>query len=237
MNKSKLWLVLLTMIPSLCAASITPKACRLTVQETVHSHPIVLDKLDAFIQKLTMTFKKSEIEKILDAVVFAADKHRNQFRKDPKQTPYIIHPIGVASHLITIGRVKDTEIIIAALLHDTVEDTETTFEEINEIFGPRVASLVEEVTDDKTLPKHIRKMLQISHAPHKSPGAALIKLADKLYNLSDLLYFPPPDWTQERVDQYFVWAQTVVDNLPKVNQPLKDAVDATIQKYWSGYIN
>ena len=136
-------------------------------------------------------------------IVFAADKHQFQSRKGPESIPYIIHPMQVAYTLISIAEVKDSEILIAALLHDTVEDTETTFAEIDARFGPRVAALVDEVTDDKTLAKEVRKQLQIDHAPHKSTGAALIKLADKLANLRDLSQSPPTSG-KVPIDAYFI---------------------------------
>ncbi|XP_045142276.1 guanosine-3',5'-bis(diphosphate) 3'-pyrophosphohydrolase MESH1 isoform X1 [Echinops telfairi] len=128
----------------------------------------------------------SEAAQLLEAVDFAARKHRRQRRKDPEGTPYINHPIGVARILTQEAGVTDIVVLQAALLHDTVEDTDTTLEEVEQHFGAQVRSLVEEVTDDKTLPKLERKRLQVERAPHTSPGAKLVKLADKLYNLRDL---------------------------------------------------
>lgn len=198
------------------------------------ANPDVTETSNAFLTHLYQTYCRGEgmIDKdillVLAAVKFAAEKHRFQTRKDPKQTPYIIHPIGVADHLLTIGKVHDPDILIAALLHDTVEDTDTKFEEIHAIFGTRVEGFVRELTDDKALPKMERKRLQIEHASAKSAGAAQIKLADKYYNLNDLLQMPPPDWDKERIKAYFKWARQVVDALPWVNSALKTAVDETI---------
>lgn len=195
----------------------------------------VLNQYNLFADALIQVYAKgegmieSDIHKIFNAVVFAAQKHRTQTRKDPQHTPYIIHPIGVAHHMLKVGRVRDPDILIGGLLHDTVEDTETTFDEIKNAFGPRVESFVREVTDDKSLPKAERKLLQIVNASHKSAGGAQIKLADKFYNVTDLRQNPPSDWTQERIDQYFVWAKQVVDALPWVNAPLKEAFDNTLQ--------
>lgn len=187
--------------------------------------PSVYESAELFQAILKQTFSEEDTARLLLALQFATEKHKNQTRKDAAQTPYIVHPIGVANHLLTIGQVRDVDIIIAALLHDTVEDTDTSFEEIATLFGPRVEGFVREVTDDKSLPKQTRKELQISHAPHKSAGAAQIKLADKLYNLTDLRTNPPPDWSEERINAYFSWAQEVVNALPSVNPPLKAAVD------------
>ena len=130
------------------------------------------------------------------------------------------------------GNVRDTSVVIGALLHDTVEDTQTTFEEIENKFSKSVATLIREVTDDKSLAKEARKRLQVINASHKSKGAAQIKLADKLYNLNDLTNNPPKEWTQERIDRYFEWARSVVDRLPSVNDGLLGAVDEVINSYW-----
>jgi guanosine-3',5'-bis(diphosphate) 3'-pyrophosphohydrolase len=151
---------------------------------------------------------------ILKACEFAAEKHRNQRRKDPARTPYINHPLAVARVLAEEGGVKDPEILSAAILHDTLEDTQTTLKELQKTFGERVAAMVAEVTDDKTLPKQVRKQRQIDHGPRKSKGAAVIKVADKLCNLRDLRQSPPKHWTVERKGRYVEWAREVVSALP-----------------------
>lgn len=151
---------------------------------------------------------------ILKACEFAADKHRNQRRKDQARTPYINHPLAVVRVLAEEGGVKDAEILAAAILHDTLEDTQATLKELQKAFGRRVASMVAEVTDDKTLPKPVRKQRQIDHGPRKSKGAALIKVADKICNLRDLGQSPPTHWTVERKGKYIEWAREVVRALP-----------------------
>uniref|UniRef100_A0A670YQC1 Guanosine-3',5'-bis(diphosphate) 3'-pyrophosphohydrolase MESH1 n=1 Tax=Pseudonaja textilis TaxID=8673 RepID=A0A670YQC1_PSETE len=128
----------------------------------------------------------SEAVRLLDAVDFAARKHSGQRRKDPERTPYINHPIGVAQILAQEAGVADVAVLQAALLHDTVEDTDTTFAEIEQRFGPEVRRLVEELTDNKALPQAERKRLQVERAAGLSAGARLVALADKLYNLRDL---------------------------------------------------
>jgi guanosine-3',5'-bis(diphosphate) 3'-pyrophosphohydrolase len=155
-----------------------------------------------------------QILMILKACEFAAEKHRNQRRKDPARTPYINHPLAVARVLAEEGGVKDPEILSAAILHDTLEDTQTTLKELQKTFGERVAAMVAEVTDDKTLPKQVRKQRQIDHGPRKSKGAAVIKVADKLCNLRDLRQSPPKHWTVERKGRYVEWAREVVSALP-----------------------
>ncbi len=202
------------------------------------NHPGVQAQCEAFIAELRQLLANGEIlehevARILSGLRFSAEKHQHQTRKGAGQIPYIIHPIGVAHTLATLGQVRDPDVLIAALLHDTVEDTNTSFDEIRAQFGERVESIVRELTDDKSLPKDERKYLQIVNAPHKSPEAAQIKLSDKLYNLTDLLTDPPPGWSAERIDTYFRWAQQVVDALPEVNAPLKQAVDEVIAAYFN----
>ncbi|XP_066510808.1 guanosine-3',5'-bis(diphosphate) 3'-pyrophosphohydrolase MESH1-like [Hoplias malabaricus] len=158
---------------------------------------------------------------LLETLNFAAEKHRNQRRKDPQATPYINHPIGVARILSHEGGITDIEVLQAALLHDTVEDTDTTIEELEALFGSTVSRIVQEVTDDKTLSKQERKRLQVEHAPHCSQQAKLVKLADKLYNLRDLNRCTPTGWTEERVQEYFTWSSQVVRGLQGTNSALE----------------
>jgi GTP diphosphokinase / guanosine-3',5'-bis(diphosphate) 3'-diphosphatase len=132
---------------------------------------------------------------IIKASAFAAAKHRNQRRKDAEASPYINHPIALADVLANEGGIEDPTVLCAAILHDTIEDTETTPEELERHFGRHVAAIVLEVTDDKSLEKHVRKQLQIDHAPHISREAKLVKLADKICNLRDILDSPPADWS------------------------------------------
>ncbi|KAE8278867.1 Guanosine-3',5'-bis(diphosphate) 3'-pyrophosphohydrolase MESH1 [Larimichthys crocea] len=162
---------------------------------------------------------------LLETVHFAAEKHRQQRRKDAEQTPYINHPVGVARILSHEGGITDIEVLQAALLHDTVEDTDTTPAELEAKFGPIVARIVQEVTDDKSLPKQERKRQQVEHAPHCSHQAKLVKLADKLYNLRDLNRCTPVGWTAERVQEYFVWAREVVKGLRGTSSALEEKLD------------
>lgn len=158
---------------------------------------------------------------ILRAVHFAAERHRNQRRKDEEASPYINHPIAVSLLLADVGGVTDPEVLAAAILHDTIEDTRTTPEELQAVFGATIRSLVEEVSDNKSLPKGERKQLQIEHAKSLSDGAALIKLGDKISNVLDVTHAPPADWSMERRREYLDWAESVVSNCPKVNDKLE----------------
>ncbi|XP_029162703.1 guanosine-3',5'-bis(diphosphate) 3'-pyrophosphohydrolase MESH1 [Nylanderia fulva] len=195
--------------------------------------------------RCTGTFKSNEHyekcikelskEELLSSVIkctnFAAEKHRNQRRKDVNQTPYINHPLGVANILIQEGNVFEPIVILAAILHDTVEDTDTTFAEIEKEFGHKVCQVVREVTDDKTLPKAERKRLQIEHAPNISREAKLVKLADKLYNLRDLEKCVPIGWTSKRVKEYFKWAKAVVDGCRLTNLALEGELDILFARH------
>ncbi|XP_076637565.1 metazoan SpoT homolog-1 [Colletes latitarsis] len=162
---------------------------------------------------------------VIKCTNFAAMKHKDQRRKDPEKTPYINHPIGVANILIQIGNIHDPVVILAALLHDTVEDTDTTFEEIENEFGSEVCNIVKEVTDNKNLSKEKRKRLQVENAPKRSHKAKLVTLADKLYNLKDLQRATPVGWSSERVKEYFKWAKAVIDGCRKTNFQLERELD------------
>ncbi len=163
---------------------------------------------------------------ILDAAAFAAERHSSQRRKDAEASPYINHPLALARILSREGGVTEAPVLAAALLHDTVEDTETTHAELEARFGPQVAAIVAEVTDDKRLLKTERKRLQIALAPTKSREAKLVKLADKIANLRDIVASPPADWSEQRKADYFAWAAQVVAGLRGVNPALESAFDA-----------
>lgn len=154
-----------------------------------------------------------DLGQVLRALSFAARKHRHQRRKDREASPYINHPIDVADILVNEAGVRDVVTVVAAVLHDTVEDTDTRPEELVEAFGAEVAAVVAEVTDDKSRPKAERKRLQEEHAPHASPRAQQVKLADKIANLRDIARSPPASWDLERRRAYFDWAKRVVDGV------------------------
>ncbi|WP_407122173.1 HD domain-containing protein [Bradyrhizobium sp. STM 3561] len=162
---------------------------------------------------------------LISAIAFAATKHRDQRRKDASASPYINHPIALAAVLTNEGHVTDTNVLCAAILHDTIEDTETTATELETRFGPKIASIVLEVTDDKSLPKEVRKQLQIEHAADATPEAKLVKLADKICNLRDILSSPPTDWPAERKQAYFDWAARVVTNIRGTHPGLEAIFD------------
>jgi len=172
-----------------------------------------------------MDQSENELRRLLKALSFASHKHKDQRRKDVDASPYINHPISLADILCNEGQVTDVEVICAALLHDTVEDTNTTPEELEREFGPHIRDIVMEVTDDKTLPKAERKRLQIEHAADASDQAKLVKLADKISNLRDMAGNPPSDWDLTRRREYFDWAFEVVNNARGVNDKLEAVFD------------
>lgn len=169
----------------------------------------------------------SETTLIIRAAFFAAEKHRNQRRKDAEASPYINHPLGLARVLAEEGGVSDPSTLCAALLHDTIEDTDTTPEELEREFGAEICALVLEVTDDKSLPKAERKRAQVEHAAHISDKAKRVKLADKICNLRDVANSPPATWSLERRQEYFDWAKSVIDNLRVVDARLEAVFDMT----------
>jgi len=177
-----------------------------------------------------MGHSENQLGMFVRAVAFAAAKHRDQRRKDADASPYINHPIALANVLANEGGVADTTVLCAAILHDTIEDTETTADALEAIFGPEVTSVVLEVSDDKSLAKKIRKQLQIDHAPHLSPKAKLVKLADKICNLRDVLSSPPADWSVERKRDYFNWAAQVVDGIRGIHPRLESVFDGLLAR-------
>lgn len=163
---------------------------------------------------------------ILRAAQFAAERHRHQWRKGRPPTPFINHPIEVARVLCEEGGETHPQILAAALLHDTIEDTPTVFDDLEREFGRRVANLVAEVTDDKRLPKQVRKRAQVRYASKLSRAARQIKLADKICNLREILANPPADWSRARKQQYFDWALKVVNRIRSANPRLAERFDA-----------
>ena len=170
------------------------------------------------------------MNKLIQVLNFSAEKHKNQRRKDVEASPYINHPIALANVLANEGGIANSEVLCAAILHDTLEDTETTEAELRDYFGDTITDIVLEVTDDKNLPKEQRKQLQIDHAPHISHEAKLVKLADKICNLRDMLSAPPKDWPVERKQAYFQWAEDVVVGLRGTNAKLEKIFDGLLEE-------
>lgn len=170
----------------------------------------------------------THMELVLQAAAFAAEKHRTQRRKDI-ETPFINHPIQLA-YILVQADVEDPKILAAALLHDTIEDTDTTIDEIEIIFGYEIARVVAECSDDKRLTKLERKKAQIEHAAGLSRAARLVKLADKIANVSDIEGAPPAGWSIERKREYFDWAKAVVDKMRGTHVGLEARFDHEYQK-------
>lgn len=173
---------------------------------------------------------EAELKLLLKALMFAAHKHKDQRRKDPAASPYINHPISLASILCNEGHVVDIEVICGALLHDTIEDTETSPVELKAEFSQTICNIVLEVTDDKRLSKEERKQQQIEHAAHISSKAKLVKLADKIANLRDVAENPPSEWSLERRQTYFDWARAVIDQLRGEHPRLEEIFDDAYSK-------
>ena len=175
------------------------------------------------------TEKAHLLSLLFKALAFSAEKHTKQRRKDIDKSPYINHPISLAN-ILAQRWVIDENVLCAAILHDTIEDTETTVEELQEHFGEKITSIVLEVTDDKSLEKSVRKQKQVEHAASISHEAKLVKLADKIANITDIINTPPEDWSSDRKKDYFNWAKAVVDNLRGAHQGLEKDFDDLINK-------
>jgi GTP diphosphokinase / guanosine-3',5'-bis(diphosphate) 3'-diphosphatase len=166
-----------------------------------------------------------EVSLILRALKYAALKHCDQRRKDERASPYINHPITVAETLWQIGGVRDVATVVAGILHDVMEDTDTARQELEKEFGAEIGSIVQELTDDKQLPKALRKRRQLENAPHLTLRARQVRIADKISNLTDIIHSPPARWPLERRKEYIEWAGNVVDALRGTNPTLEQCFD------------
>ena len=182
-----------------------------------------------------MTLPAQPIARVIDAIAFAAHAHRGQRRKDADATPYINHPVALVRILAVEAGIDDPDILCAAALHDYLEDCcggdgqpglDKGREQLRACFGDAVLAYVEALTDDKTLSKAERKRLQVERAAHASHGARLVKLADKIANLRDLIEFPPADWPAYRRREYFDWTAEVVDSLRGTHARLEELFDS-----------
>lgn len=167
---------------------------------------------------------------LLRALEFSAARHRDQRSKDREASPYINHPIEVASVLANVGGVDDLATLVAAVLHDTIEDTRTSGEDLEAHFDRDVRRLVEELSDDKSLPKAERKRLQIAQAPGLSKRAKLIKLADKICNARDVTHRPPASWPLERRQEYLEWTARVVAGCRGSNAAIEAHYDQILRE-------
>ncbi len=169
--------------------------------------------------------KGEDVSLILKAFKFAAGKHRDQRRKDERASPYINHLITVAETLWIIGGIREVTTLVAGILHDIIEDTDTSLEELEREFGPEIGGIVSELTDDKELPQLVRKRLQIEHSATLSSHARHVKIADKISNLDDIIHSPPARWPLERREEYVIWAGKVIDGLRGSNEALEQSFD------------
>ena len=165
------------------------------------------------------TFNMNDVSLIIRAAYFAGEKHRNQRRGDVESTPYINHPLELAVILTEEAKISDVNILCAALLHDTIEDTETTHKELIDLFGERIASLVMEVTNDMSLNSQQRRTFEFNVIGGLSHDAKVIKLADKLANIRDVSTMPPVGWTAEKKSEYFDFALSIAE-LAKEASPM-----------------
>ena len=172
-----------------------------------------------------MIINEDDLKLLFKALTFAANRHRNQRRKDVDSSPYINHPISLVNILCNEAHVTDVVTICGALLHDTVEDTETTAEELEREFSGEIRDIVMDVTDDQNLRKEQRKQAQIDHATEISDRAKLVKLADKISNMRDVLDNPPADWSLQRRQAYFDWSLQVINQLRGTHAGLETLFD------------
>ena len=168
----------------------------------------------------------TDLVKLAHAADYAARQHTAQRRKGEAAEPYVNHLTEVAALLAEATGGDDVVLLMGGLLHDTLEDTDATYEDLVQRFGEDVAALVAEVADDKSLKKEERKRLQVETTAQKSRRAKLLKIADKTSNLRSLLKSPPKGWTEERLRDYVMWAGDVVRSCRGLNEKLEAGFDA-----------
>lgn len=205
--------------------------CRSELQQRASHNPKVMQMFEETISLWHRHYldQKGEFDlaSLLKAVAFAAAKHEGGTRKDAEATPYIVHPVGVARSLWEEGGIRSVNVLVAALLHDTLEDTDATPEEIESLFGKRVRKTVEELSNDPKLSRDENKQRQVDHAPEMTLNAQLVKLADRLYNIRDLRN-PPPKWSQAQVLDYLGWGEKLLKALKGTNSALESLLDKEI---------
>ena len=167
---------------------------------------------------------------ITRALRFAAERHSSQRRKGQAKEPYVNHLAEVSELVADATEGKDVNLIAAALLHDTIEDTETSSDELVATFNNDIAQLVADVTDDKSLPKQDRKHLQVVNSRAQNMRVKLLKLADKTSNLRSLANSPPENWNTERKQAYIDWAIKVAAGLKGVNPWLEERFDEALRR-------
>lgn len=179
---------------------------------------------------------------LIKALHLAAHRHHKQYRKGADKTPYINHLIHVVDILINDGNESDSDVLIAAALHDVIEDTvssdterEDLRQQIGKLFGQPVLEIVNAVTDDKKLDKAEQKRLQVVHAPHLSLQAKKVKLSDKIANLSDIIHNPPRWWPRKIILDYIHWSVEVVNGLRGANAAMEALFDDTCHNALSKY--
>jgi (p)ppGpp synthase/HD superfamily hydrolase len=177
-------------------------------------------------RKSDITMPRDLIERVMDAAVYAALKHQYQRRSGYSRLPYINHLLKAADTLIRIGGERDETLLVAAVLHDVLEDTDATAEELAQRFSPEAAAIVQELTDDMSLPYMQRKWLQVERAHLLSEKARKIRLADKSTNIRDIFTYPL-DWTWEKKADYLANSIEVAARIRGLNPKLDEWFDET----------
>jgi guanosine-3',5'-bis(diphosphate) 3'-pyrophosphohydrolase len=171
------------------------------------------------------------MKRIADAILYAAECHADQVRKDGK-TPYINHPLQVMHHLVHLANCDDDELLCAAILHDVIEDTGVRKIELEKRYTKRISDLVVELTDDKTLSKTERKLMQIEQAHSLSYDARLIRISDKICNVNDIHTAPPLNWSIAQRLNYITWSLAVVERIRGTNTELENYFDTVVKRAW-----
>lgn len=175
-------------------------------------------------------FTFEDLQQLVGSLSYSAVQHQDQRRKNARKTPYINHPIALLHVLVVEAGVQDKSALNGALLHDTIEDTDAEEEDLRARFGNAITDVVVAMSDDKSLPKDVRKQLQIDHAKDWNYSARLAEYADKICNMRDLLVEFPEGWTLQRVREFFDWAKAVIDQIRGTHEKLDVIFDEVYAK-------
>lgn len=206
---------------------------RADLEETCDTNSEVLSLYDQLVVLIASEMDKEDQEKLGQAILFAAKKHQGKNRQHSHQEPYICYPLTVTHTMMLEGKVRDVDVLIAAVLHDTAPNKEVAvLQEIESVFGSKVAHLVEELSAYPVSAKKQKQDALLSHAQDQSELAAQVQLGVLLYSVQELIDNPPAQWTQEQKDHYVAFAEAVMQKLPESQPAMGQALESSIQLYW-----
>lgn len=213
--------------------SVTIPVVREVLLQGRGEHKDTLRLYESFASLVEQMMSPTEEQQIMKALLFAIQVHEGQYRHYSNQEPYICYPLTVAILLLEKGKIQDSELVIAALLHDTARDHEReVLQEIRSLFGNRVVTLVEELSTYPISAKKSRQQALLAHAKEQSQEVVQVQLAALLYSIQELTSAPPSHWKEEQKDQYIEWAEALTERFSVPSLAIKAATQEAIAAYW-----